>query len=202
MSANWPCLSCAYRDRGVCGELLKGENDTHEQPSWQDFQTIQSGESIVTRGRRTEFLYVVCEGWAFQFYQLPTGRRQITGLFLPSDFFSLGMIFLGTVPASINALSDVRLGRIRLDALQPRMVMGSGMVKVIAQNCYDRGLSTEALLTAVGQLNAEQRLAFLFLDLLKRSQKIDTVKNNWFRVPLRQQHIAELQPGTQAVDPS
>lgn len=195
MTANWPCLSCVYRDHGFCAELLKDagdDTDARPRASWQDFQIIQSGESIVTRGRKTEYLYIVCDGWAFQFLQLPTGRRQITGLFLPSDFFSLGMIFLGTVPTSVTALTDVRLSRVRLDALHRRLVMGSDMVKIIAQSCYDHGLNTESLLTAIGQLSSEQRLAFLFLHLLKRSLSLDAVKDSRFKVPLRQQHIAEL----------
>jgi CRP-like cAMP-binding protein len=193
--SNWPCLSCAYKDRGLCRALLKTaavETTDSVASAGQDFQIIQPGENITSRGRKAEYLYILCDGWAYQFNHLPNGRRQIVHLFMPNDLFFPITVFLGTAPASIGALTGVRLSRIRLPAVHGLLAKTPEISMIFAQSCHEHSYQIEALLTAVGQLNSEQRLAFLILQLMKRTSKLGAVNNLNFKAPLRQQHIADL----------
>ena len=189
-----PCHTCALNDRGLCKELLTSADaaDTFSQEPRQDFQIIHPGENIFSRGRPSEHIYILCEGWAFQFTQLQSGRRQIAHLFMPNDLLSPVTMFLRKTPASIGALTSVRLSRVRLSAVHDLLAKMPAISTIFAQSCYDHSLHVEALLTAVGQLNSEQRLAFLILHLMKRASRLGAVHDLKFKAPLRQQHVADL----------
>ena len=54
----------------------------------------------------------MCEGWAYRFYRLPDGRRQILSVLIPGDLFS-AFDLLGPHPDfSVQAATDVKLCRL------------------------------------------------------------------------------------------
>ena len=85
------CVTCPHRETGLCGTLL--ESEACSQPGWQHFAAARAGEQIVVRNQPYDDVFVLCAGWAFRYFQLSDGRRQILKFLLPGDAFSSAAVF-------------------------------------------------------------------------------------------------------------
>lgn len=191
---NWPCAGCPVRDLGFCGALLgqhSSEQRLSEQPVWQDFRDLRAGENIVTRGSVSDYVYVLCDGWAFRFRRLSDGHRQILQVLLAGELFSAVTAFEEKLHFSVQALTEVRISRFHRAAVKARLAADSKVSAALTQSCIDQGNDVDELVTVIGQRTAEQRLAYLFLHFIKRLlARRPTLRR--FPFPLRQQHMAEM----------
>lgn len=194
MSRNWPCPTCPVRNLGTCCCLLGqhfSEQGLNEQPAWQDFRALRGGENIITRGTVSDYVYVLCDGWAFRYYRLPDGRRQILQVLLAGDIFSAVTAFEEKLRFSVQALTEVRISRFQRAALKTRLTADPQLSAALTRSCIEQGSDVDELATVLGQRSAEQRLAYVFLHFIKRLlARVPTLKQ--FPFPLRQQHIAEM----------
>lgn len=194
MKQNWPCATCLVRNLGFSGALLgqhSSEQGLTEKPSWQEFRRLRAGENIVTRGSVSDYVYVLCHGWAFRYHRLPNGRRQILQILLDGDLFSAVTAFEETLHFSVQALTDVRISRFHRAALTARLAADPRLYAALTKSCIEQGNDVDELVTVLGQRSAEQRLAYLFLHFIRRLlARLPTLKHYPF--PLRQQHIAEM----------
>jgi CRP/FNR family transcriptional regulator len=194
MNRSWPCAACPVRDIGFCGALLgqhSSEQRLNEQPAWQDFRGLRGGENIITRGNVSDYVYVLCDGWAFRYYRLPDGRRQILQVLLAGDIFSAVTAFAEKLNFSVQAMTEVRISRFQRIVVKSKFTSDPRLTDALARSFIDQGNDLDELVTVLGQRSAEQRLAYLFLHFIKRLRaRIPTLRQ--FPFPLRQQHIAEM----------
>jgi CRP/FNR family transcriptional regulator len=194
MKAITPCVTCPHRDLGFCGALLNELSESpllHEDLDWQHYRAAHPGDKIVTRNQVCEDVFVLCGGWAFRFFQLPNGRRQILNFLLPGDLFSAPMAFDKRVQFSVEALTEIQASGFRRMGVQARLANNPVILTALASSCSTELEAANELSIALGQRSAEERIAYLFLHLMQRIAAQGVIREERYRFPLRQQHIAD-----------
>ena len=192
---NWPCLTCPVRDAGFCGTLLgqhSADNSVHARPDWQDFRAARPNEGICARGEDSEHLYVLCGGWAFRFVQLSDGRRQTLRFLLAGDLFSAVSLFAERIHFSVQALTQLRFARFKRDEVRKRLAANAALSTALATSCIAEDIANGELLLALGRRSAEERIAYVFLHLMRRLAQTNVIRENRYPVPLRHQQIAAI----------
>ena len=151
----------------------------------------RADEQIVIRNQAYDDVFVLCAGWAFRYFQLSDGRRQILKFLLPGDIFSSVSVFERTFHFSVKALTEVQLSGFARTEIRSRCAASADVQSAIASSCMADNHHTTELLTALGQRSAEERIAHLLLNLLPRIAARNVIREQRYPFPLRQQHIAD-----------
>ncbi len=136
-------------------------------------------------------MFVICTGWAFSYFQLSDGRRQILKFLLPGDLFSPISIFEKMFYFSVRALTEVQISGFARHEIHARGGTSPDLQSAIANSCVVGAHGAIELLTALGQLSAEERIAYLLLHLMPRIAAVNVIREQRYPFPLRQQHIAD-----------
>lgn len=134
---------------------------------------------------------MLCAGWAFRYFQLADGRRQILKFLLPGDLFSAVTIFEKAFHFSVKALTEVQVSGFSRSEIRARCVADPNVQGAIAKSCITDTHETAELLTALGQCSADERIAHLLLHLMPRIAARNVIREQRYPFPLRQQHIAD-----------
>jgi len=188
------CVTCPHRETGFCGTLFESPSEysrADRQPGWQRFFAARSGEQIVTRNQVSEDVFMLCTGWAFRYYQLSDGRRQILKFLLPGDLFSSIAVFEKTFHFSVKALTEVQVNAFARSEIRAKCAADPDVQSAIANSCIADAHDATELVTALGQRSAEERIAYLLLHLMPRVAAVNVIREQRYPFPLRQQHIAD-----------
>jgi len=134
---------------------------------------------------------VLCGGWGFRFLQLADGRRQILSFLLPGDLFSVASVFEERFHFSVKALTAVQISTMRRSEVQLRLTENPTLISALAKTCAAEAQSSDYIIAALGQCSAEERIAFLLVQLMKRIAARNVIREHTYPFPLRQQHIAD-----------
>jgi CRP/FNR family transcriptional regulator len=194
MIASMRCASCSLRDLGFCGALLgkpSQQPPTQHNYKGQDHRKFSPNENVVARHDVSEFVYVLCEGWAFRFLQPSNDRRQILRFLLPGDLFSALTVFEEKLYFSVQALTGVLISRFKRAEVLARLAVNPAILNAARSICVVEANDADELSTCLGTRSAEQRIAYLLFHLTNRMVARRLVRDHRYRFPLRQQHIAE-----------
>ncbi|GAC1346359.1 MAG: Crp/Fnr family transcriptional regulator [Acetobacteraceae bacterium] len=147
---------------------------------------------LVRQGDPASPLLTILSGWAFRYSMLSNGRRQILSLHLPGDTVGLDTLLTGAPTYPVQSAGAVtycyieheRAAAVAQDAPWFRR-------RALEALAADRA-TAEAALTRLGQCNAEERVASLFLELYDRLLERGLAANGSFKLELTQQHLADL----------
>jgi len=151
----------------------------------------RAGEQVATRNQVSSDVFVVCRGWAFRYFQLSDGRRQILKFLLPGDVFSSVTVFETAFHFSVKALTEVQVSGFSRSEIRARCVADPNVQIAVANSCITDTHDATELLTALGQCSAEERIAHLLLHLMPRIAARNVIREQRYPFPLRQQHIAD-----------
>ena len=168
------CVTCPNRESGLCGSLLGsvfGELENRSEVRLAALRCGPAGEQIATRNQVSDDVFVLCAGWAFCYFQLSDGRRQILQFLLPGDIFSSVTIFEKAFYFSVKALTQVQLSAFARSEIRARCAASSSVQWAIAKACIAETHDAAELSTALGQLSAEERIAYLLLHLSRGSRR-------------------------------
>jgi len=186
------CVTCPNRRSGFCGTVLDPLEMKAEQPSkWQRFFAVRAGGQIATRNQAASDVLVLCAGWAFHYFQLPDGRRQILQFLLPGDVLSPAAIFEKTCLFSAKALTEVMVSGFSRSEIRERWKTRPGVQSAVANCNIAEARDVAELAIALGQCSAEERIANLLLRLMPRIAARNVIRDQRYPFPLRQQHIAD-----------
>lgn len=188
------CVTCLHRENGFCRTLFGATSEdtkTADKPGWQHFFVARAGTQIAVRNQASEDVFVLCAGWAFRYFQLADGRRQILKFLLPGDLFSAVTIFEKAFHFSVKALTEVQVSGFSRAEIRKRSVADPDVQGAIANSCITDTHEMTELLTALGQCSAEERIAHLLLHLMPRIAARNVIREQRYPFPLRQQHIAD-----------
>jgi len=150
------------------------------------------GRSDIAReGENPTVIRLLVSGWACRYKDLPDGRRQIVGFFLPGDFCDLNVYILRELDHSIGALTAVRYYEIQPERFEeviderPRLLRALLWHEMVAS-----GIQREWLLS-IGQRSPVERLAHLFVELFYRLRAVGLTQGHGFEFPITQHNLAE-----------
>lgn len=145
---------------------------------------------LVREGEDPAFVRLMVEGWACRYKDLPDGRRQIVGFFVPGDFCDLNVFILQQMDHSIQAITPVRYLALRPDTLDaltsacPRIGQA-----LLWHELVSSSIQREWLLN-LGQRSALERVAHLLVELYYRLRAVDLADEEACDFPLTQTDLA------------
>jgi CRP-like cAMP-binding protein len=189
-----PCADCRVRPLSICRALPSAPHDDEPQGStdWQTHGRVRARRNICAAGDALNLVYVVCEGWAFRFIQLPNGRRQILSIILPGDVFTATSLLKAKRRSSVQAITDVQYCGYSRGRLQQVLINDPDFFSAWAGLLLEETSQIEHLLVDVGCRSAEQRIARLILSLRGRMRRRGMAMGTSIPFPLRQRLIAEI----------
>ena len=187
------CGTCLIKGSHFCGKLIDqaGSCGSSNTPLAQSFETARPREIVCRAGQPDEHFYVICEGWAFRFHRLQDGRRHILSFLVAGDVVSNYSIFTGRSNFAVQALTEVRFCKfdrrqIRSLVVQKPEIFDEWLERNVAD--FRRANRTSV---ALGQLDAQERIAWFILELRDRLDANGAVNGDVMEFPLRQSHIAD-----------
>lgn len=154
--------------------------------------SIREARSDIAReGENPTVIRLLVSGWACRYKDLPDGRRQIVGFFLPGDFCDLNVYILSELDHSIGALTAVRFYEIQPQQFQEVVDQRPHLIRALLWHEMDNsGIQREWLLS-IGQRSPLERLAHLFVELYYRLKTVGLTTGLSFELPITQNHLAE-----------
>lgn len=151
----------------------------------------EARSDIAREGDNPTVIRLLISGWACRYKDLPDGRRQIVGFFLPGDFCDLNIYILSELDHSIGALTQVRYYEIQPRQFQAVIDQRPHLLRALLwHEMVSAGIQREWLLS-IGQRSPLERLAHLFIELYYRLRAVGLATGLSFDLPITQNHLAE-----------
>jgi CRP-like cAMP-binding protein len=146
---------------------------------------------IAREGENPSVIRLLVSGWACRYKDLPDGRRQIVGFFLPGDFCDLNVYILSELDHSIGALTAVRYFEIQPRQFQDVIDARPHLTRALLwHEMVASGIQRQWLLS-IGQRSPVERLAHLFVEVYYRLRAVGLADSLTFEFPITQSHLAE-----------
>lgn len=185
-------MTCTHREAGVCAEIFEPLASAAQAGDDLQYSAVaKAGKQIVARGKPSDYVFVLCAGWAFRYIQLPDGSRQILKFLQPGDLFSPISVFEEASHFSVAALTGVQIGAFARSEVRRRCFAEAGAQSAIEKSVVLEAREAAEFLTVLAQCSAEQRIAHLLLHLIRRIAARQVIRERRYPFPLRQQHIAD-----------
>jgi CRP-like cAMP-binding protein len=140
---------------------------------------------------RATALLRISEGWAIRYCLLADGRRQILSILLPGDFVGLEALVMRPMAYSVQATTEVAYQIMDAQQVFGLISQDPQRCREILQVLWSERTALDDWLTCVAACNAEQRIAFLFIDLYERLTALRLMMGNSFAIGLTQQQMAD-----------
>lgn len=153
--------------------------------------TIRGGRDLIRIGDRPEQVFLLLDGWACRYKDLPDGRRQILAYLIPGDLCDPHIFVFDEMDHSIRALGDARVAAIPkqviLDLTEryPALARGFWWSALV-----DEAISREWLVN-VAQRDPYTRMAHLFCEMWLRMCKVGLARDGTFDLPLTQEQLGD-----------
>jgi CRP/FNR family transcriptional regulator, anaerobic regulatory protein len=147
--------------------------------------------STTTKALCTEFISIICSGWATSAIALPDGRRQVLSFLLPGDIVSLAGLFEPISSPLVEAVTDVTCRTFRREEVRAALFAHRDLLGKLAEALIEERRQADELAVDLGRRTADERLARLILKLSERLAKRGMVHEQTFEFPLRQWQIAD-----------
>lgn len=146
---------------------------------------------LIREGDKPTSIFLILDGWACRYKQLPDGRRQIVGLFIPGDVCDMNVYILKEMDHTIGAITKVRLAEIPADEFEALMHASPRITKAL----YWDELVTVAVQREwtlnLGQRTAYERISHLLIEMYTRLKAVGLTQDQSCDFPLTQGDIAD-----------
>lgn len=172
-------------------KLSEHDRASIERLARKGSREIGARRDLVREGDAPKSVFLIMEGWACRYKQLPDGRRQIVSLFLPGDICDLNIYILKEMDHSIGAITPLKVAEIGRDEFEQLM---QGHPRITQALFWDQlvtvSVQREWTLN-LGQRTAYERIAHLFMELFLRLEAVGLTQGNSCDLPLTQVDIAD-----------
>jgi CRP-like cAMP-binding protein len=195
MSCDIACSTCPAFDLLCGGTMRDGETGGEELrsvlPLAGSVHTIPARRLILHPKEWSEFVPIICSGWAMSSVALPDGRRQIISFLLPGDIVSAGSLLSPLSGQSVEAITEVTYRKFKRDEVKELLFGRSDLLEKLFALWNEAKARSDQLALDLGRRRAEERIARLILRLADKVAKRSMVRTQTFDFPLRQRHIAD-----------
>jgi len=159
---------------------------------------VSSGHELdLSRGLAATEIYIVMSGLCLSEWRPTPGRRRVLELFCPTDIIQ--PIALPALPGlKLVAVTETEIFRLKLAAIERASGQDGELFKALIARFAKTNRMRTILISSLGGLSAEQRVATLFVELSSRL-KMQESNCSGFQMPLSRQDIADylaLNPDT------
>ena len=191
VSCDRACSLCPIHNL-LCGGLGKDANDElRSVPVSSSLHTIPARRLILHPKEWSEYVPIICSGWAMSSIALPDGRRQIISFLLPGDIVSIGSLIAPLSGHAVEAITEVTYRKFKRDELKEFLFGRSDLLERLFKLWNEAKTRADQLALDLGRRRADERIARLILRLSEKVARRSTVRTQTFDFPLRQRHIAD-----------
>jgi len=155
---------------------------------------IDRGRSIITDGQPITSVFLISEGWAISRLSIKTGDTQILDILGPGSFVGLSRLKnTGLDGYSGIALQNLKAYRIDINALRSLCSEDERLSRWLNDTLAGQMQRAQRHITALGQLPARGRLAFVMLRILDVAQQTgQSVVGETINLPMTQEEIGNM----------
>ena len=154
-------------------------------------EAVPTHRDLATEGTTPRPVFVLKEGMAVRYRNLPDGRRQIMTFLIPGDLCNPHMFLLKTMDHSIGTLTPVRVAPIPRDRIMEVFVRQPRISAALWWSSLQEEAMLRERIVSFGRRDARGRVAYLLCELLWRYKAIGLATGEAFALPLTQMEIAD-----------
>ncbi|MDO8877540.1 MAG: Crp/Fnr family transcriptional regulator [Pseudolabrys sp.] len=196
MACDVSCTICPVFNL-LCGGAKEGALGGEGRPAGfagsATVHTIPARRLILHPKEWSDFVPVICSGWAMSSVALPDGRRQIISFLLPGDIVSAGSLLAPLSGHTVEAITEVTYRKFKRDEIKGLLFSRADLLEKLFALWNEAKSRADQLALALdlGRRRADERIARLILRLADKVGKRSLVHTQTFDFPLRQRHIAD-----------
>lgn len=161
------CAQCLHKE--TCFPCGIAANDARKLDAFGFGQRkVKAGQTLFHEGDHFQFLYVVRSGTFKSRVLLADGREQVNGFCMAGEILGLDGVACNAHASSAIALEDADVCVISYAHLTELAAANPGLLQVLARMMSREILREHRLITLLGSMNAEERLAAFLLNLSHR----------------------------------
>lgn len=153
---------------------------------------LRADQDLFVPGSQLESLYILTEGWAFQYLLLENGKRQILHFSVADALLGVPLFAPSVTTFGVQALSDIAVFDIPyrklIEFIEKRPTMGLALAQLISRDldlAFDR-------IACVGRFSARVRVARLLLQLFMMGwSRLPGNGTLSVRLPLTQEQLGD-----------
>ena len=195
-SSNCGCSACFVYDFDSCAGISK--TATSDRNRLGDLPGLVSSSVHILPARRTlvhpmestEFVLIICRGWAARSLAGPSGHKQIVSFLLPGDLISAASPFESSPGYYAEAVTEVTYRKFKQSDFKAALFECRPLLEKLSLAWIAERIHADQLAMNLGEKGAEKRLAWLVLSLANRLAKNGMASGDTIDFPLRQRHIA------------
>lgn len=191
VSCDTACALCPAHNL-LCGGMTKeAEGGLANLPIASTVHTIPARRLILHPKEWSEFVPIVCSGWAMSSIALPDGRRQVISFLLPGDIVSVGSLLAPLSGHTVEAITEVTYRKFKRQEIKELLFSRSDLLERLFTLWNEAKARADQLALDLGRRRADERIARLILRLSEKVAKRSLVRTQTFDFPLRQRHVAD-----------
>jgi CRP/FNR family transcriptional regulator len=161
------CAPCVQKES--CSPCRIAANDVRKLDAFSFGQRkVRAGQTLFHEGDPFQFLYAVHSGTFKSKVLLADGREQVNGFCMVGEILGLDGVACNTHASSAVALEDADVCVISFAHVMELAAGNAGLLQVLARMMSREILREHRLITLLGSMNAEERLAAFLLNLSHR----------------------------------
>lgn len=192
------CATCPANQLNLCRAVNKaptaGSIDANENvnpPRRAPAQTAPARRMIWHPKDWSEFVPIICGGWAASSIILQNGSRQILSFLLSGDLVSTATLFGVMSGRSVEAITEVTYRKFRRDDIKSLLREDLSLLDKISSAWVDEREQADHLAVDLGRRMADARVGRLILYIEKKLAARGMISGQTMPFPLRQRHIAD-----------
>jgi CRP/FNR family transcriptional regulator, anaerobic regulatory protein len=154
--------------------------------------SLPAGRLLIRAGTDHEFVYRLRSGWACRNRAIADGRDQYILDFLPGDLFAVKSMFVPRHTDGVLILTDAIVERIHYKDLHRAFCEDMDIANRCIWQVVEEERRLHSSVFALGQGSADERLAYLLIDLRGRLVALEVIDPSaqTFPMPLTQEQMA------------
>lgn len=148
-------------------------------------------EEIVPERSAPKHSCLILEGFAIRHKHLADGRRQITAFHVPGDFADLHSLLLRPLDDGVGALTPCRVALVSHSDLRRVTMAYRHLTRLLWFLTLVDGAVHRAWITAIGTMDARERLSHFLCELRDRLQVTGLVKDHGYQLPITQEVLSD-----------
>lgn len=153
--------------------------------------TIPARRTICHPKEWSEFVPVICNGWALSSIGLPNGRRQVLSILLPGDIHLSGGLFNVPSGYAVEAITETAYRKFKRTELKDLLFEYRELFEMFTNILDEEKVRSDQLVVDLGRRTSVERIAKLILNVASRLAERGMTSDQTFLFPLRHRHIAD-----------
>ena len=146
---------------------------------------------LVSEGMAPRSVFLLKEGLAIRYRNLPDGGRQIMTFLLPGDLCDSHMFLFTTMDHSIGTITPVRVAPLSREDILDLFVQRPRISAALWWSALQEEAMLRERIVSLGRRDARGRIAYLLCELLWRHAAVGLTKGDVFRLPLTQTDLGD-----------